>query len=275
MDLQDMYEHLTDRTPLEDVAIRWDAMPYTSEKFNRVVKAPSFRGWSDDLRTDDEVGVIVGLSKAKRGDSVLDVACGYGRHDLVLAGEYGLNVTGVDISTGLIENAMRRADEQRQRITFKVMNAVDLSWESTFDFAMIAYNSFSLFSDEDAPLVVQGIHRALRTRGRFFMDLDNKPFYVRYGRSHKSWYLWKPGGLTLQETYLHEDISVEVTRYSIFRPNAETADNFIEFKRVYSEGEIRALLAENGFRVGDIFGDWDLSALQESSPKMILVGEKQ
>ena len=87
--------------------------------------------------------------------------------------------------------------------------------------------------------------------------------------------MWAPGGLTLQETYFHEGISVEVTRYSIFRPNCETADDFMEFKRVYSEDEIHALLSENGFRVGEIFGDWDLSALKESSPEMILVGEKR
>ena len=275
MNLRDMYEHLADRTPIEDVPIRWDDLSYTSEEFNRVVRDPLFRGWSDDLPTEDEVRVIVSLMNARAGQSILDVACGYGRHDLVLAGEYGLDVTGIDISSGLIENAMRRADEQGQRITFKTMNAVDLSWEGTFDFAMIAHNSSSLFSDDDAPVVVRAIHRALRAPGRLFIDLDNRPFYVRYGRSHKEWYSWAPGGLTLQETYFHEEVAVEVTRYSIFRPNRETADDFIEFKRVYSEDEIRAVLSENGFRVGEIFGDWDLSALEEDSPKMILVGERR
>ena len=249
-------------------------MSYTSEEFNREVRGPSFIAWSDDLRTEDEVCVIVSLMNARPSQSILDVACGYGRHDLVLAGEYGLEVTGVDISPGLIENAMRRAVEQGQRVNFKVMDAVDLSWESTFDFAMIVYNSFSLFSDDDAPVVVRGIYRSLRTRGRFFIDLDNKPFYLRYGRYYKNWVSWAPGGLTLQETYYHEDISVEVNRDTIFQPDAERADEFIVFKRVYSEAEIRTVLSDNGFRVGEIFGDWDLSALEESSPKMILVGQK-
>ncbi len=156
---------------------------------------------------------------------------------------------------------------------YKIMNAVDLSWESKFDFAMVAYNSFSLFSDDDAPKVVRGVHRALRSPGSLFIDLDNKPSYVRHG-VHEHWYSWPGGGLTLQETYFHEDISVEVNRDTIFRPDTEEVDEFIAFKRVYSEDEVRALLSENGFRVGEIYGDWDLSALEASSPKMILVGEK-
>ena len=95
MNLRDMYEHLADLTPIEDVPISWDAMSYTTEEFNREIRDHSFRGWSDDLPTEDEARVIVGLVKAKRGDSVLDIACGYGRHDLILAGEYGLDVTGI------------------------------------------------------------------------------------------------------------------------------------------------------------------------------------
>ncbi len=272
MNMRDKSEYLAGRTPIEDVPIRWDAMGYTTEEFNRAVRGPSF-GWSEDLHTDDEARVIVGLVKAQRGDSVLDVACGYGRHALVLASEYGLEVTGIDISSGLIENANRRSDKQGLSITFKVMNAVDLSWESTFDFAMITYNSFSLFYDDDAPRVVHGIHRALRAPGRLFVDLDNKPSYVRTGL-HEDWYSSPAGGLTLQETYFHEDISVEVNRDTIFRPDTEKVEEFIAFKRVYAEDEIRALLSENGFRVGEIFGDWDLSTLEVSSPKMILVGEK-
>jgi hypothetical protein len=52
-------------------------------------------------------------------------------------------------------------------------------------------------------------------------------------------------------------------------------EEFIIFKRIYSQDEIVSLLSSCGFQVEAIYGGWDLSPLEESSPKMLLVGEKR
>jgi SAM-dependent methyltransferase len=214
------------------------------------------------------------LLKAQPGDSLLDVACGYGRHDLLLAIKYGLRVTGIDISPGLITAAKRLASERRVEIGYEVGHGRDLTWINEFDLAMVVCNSFPLFSPEDAPVVLKGVHHALRSEGRLFLDLGNKPFTCRYGISDTNWYTW-PGGLTLQEIYFHQDKSVEVCRDLSFKIDSDQVEEFLFIERIYSQDEICDLLASCGFRVAQIYGGWDLSPLREDSPKMILVGVKE
>ena len=148
------------------------------------------------------------------------------------------------------------------------------SGHNKFDWAMVVYNSFSLFAPEVAPVVLQRIHRSLRPSGRLFLDLDNKSFNYRYGCSDTNRCIW-PGGLTLQEVCFHADSSVEVCRDLIVRTNAEQVEEFTIFKRIYSQDEISGLLSSCGFQIDAIYGDWNLSPLEENSSKMLLVSVKK
>jgi SAM-dependent methyltransferase len=274
MTLKKIYNYLADRLPIEQIPITWNSTGYTSEAFNRWASDLNFPGWASDRPTEEETRTIVELLQARNGESLLDVACGYGRHALLFAQQYGMKVTGIDISPGLIATANRLAKEQGLEITYQVRNATDISWSNEFDLAMIASNSLSLFSQEDAPKVLLGIYRALRPAGRLFLDLDNKAFNCRYGVSDTKWHIWS-GGITLQELYFHENLSVEVCRDLTFRVDGRGAEEFIIFKRIYSPDEIKDLLLGCGLRADQIYGDWDLSYLEENSPKMLLVGEKE
>ena len=274
MTLIEIHRYLDSRLPVEQIPLTWDSTGYTSEAFNSWASDEiTFSEWTGDRPTEEEVRIIVELLKAEPGDSFLDVACGYGRHALLLAAQHDLKVTGVDISPGLITTARRLAHQQQLEITYEIGHAADISWDNEFDRAMIAYNSFSLFSPDDAPLALQRIHQALRPAGRIFLDLDNKPFNCRYGISDTSWCSW-PGGLTLEEICFHRDSSVEVFRALIFGLDAERVEEFVYFKRIYSQKEILGLLSSCGFQVDQVYGDWDLSPLRENSPKMLLAGVK-
>lgn len=274
MTLKELQKYIEGLMPIEKIPLTWDSMGYTSDSFNKWAGGQSFTGWEGDISTEEEVAVIVKLLEVKHGGSLLDVACGYGRHDLLFAGRYGLKVTGIDISPGLIENAKRFAKEQGLKIAYEVRHGRELKWQEEFDYAIIVFNSFSLFSPEDASVVLQGIHKALKRSGRLFMDLDNKPFNCRYGTSYRDWYTW-PGGLTLQEVYFHQDISVEVCRDLSLNTESNQVEEFIMFKRIYSKDDICDLLLECGFRIDKIYGGWDLSPLEQDSPKMVLVGVKE
>jgi ubiquinone/menaquinone biosynthesis C-methylase UbiE len=273
MDTKDIIDYITKLTPIEKLPVTWDAKAYTSDSFNRWASGPSFSGWANEKRTKKEVKTIAKLLKVRRGNNLLDVACGYGRHALIFSGKYGLKITGIDISTGIITAAKRLAHEKGLDIKYEVRNAADLPWHEKFDYAMIAFNTLSLFGPENAPKVLQGIHRALKQGGRLFLDLDNKPYNCRYGTHDTHWYMW-PSGFTLQELYFHENISSEIARDIIFTKDSGIDDSFIIFKRIYSVREIKKLLKDCGFLVEQIYGDWDLSPLKVKSPKMILLGIK-
>jgi D-alanine-D-alanine ligase len=269
MILQELYDYLESLIPISEIPLTWDSTGYTSESFNEWANGNSFNEWEGERPTEDEVSIMAKLLRTKHGDSLLDVACGYGRHTFLFAGLYDLNVTGIDISNGLIEVARKSAREKGLKIDFQVKRGRDLPWQDKFDHAIIAFNSFSLFSPEDARIVLKNINKALKKNGRLFMDLDNKLFNCRYGTSYKDWRI--SNGLMFQEVYFHQDISVEVCRDIHFILGPDRMTDFISFKRIYSEDEIRDLFAKFGFHIEEIYGDWDLSPLTQDSPKMILV----
>lgn len=274
MNLNDIVEYLAKRPRIENVPINWDSKAYTSDSFNKWASGPSFSGWANDSQTKKEVNAIAKLLKVKRGNTLLDVACGYGRHALIFAEKYGLKVTGTDISKGIITTAKKRGAEKGLDIKYEVRRAADLPWSNKFDYAMIAFNTLSLFGPDDAPKVLYGINRALKQGGKLFLDLDNKPYNCRYGTYATHWYMW-PSGLTLQDIYFHEDISTEINRDIIFTKDSRIEDDFIIFKRIYSSSEIKKLLRECGFQVEQIYGNWDLTPLKKSSPKMIITSAKK
>lgn len=244
------------RTPIARVPVEWDRMGYTTDFFNAWASGPGFAGWPEELRTEEEAGVIADLLGCAASGRILDVACGYGRHCLALA-RRGFRVTGVDISPGLVAAAKRIAGEAGASIECLVGDARDMRWDGGFDGALIAYNSFSLFSDADASRVLAGVRRALVPVGRFFLDLDNLPAVWPKGESFRDLSL-SPGGFKLQEVCFHADISVEVCRDLYVNLIRGRVDEFLLFKRLYDEAAIRCLLEGNGFKVGSVYGGWDL-----------------
>jgi len=261
---------LENLAPVDQIPITWDSTGYTSAAFNAEVKSADFTGWDGDLADDEEASLIVKLLGAGPGDSILDVACGYGRHDLLFAGVHGLRVTGVDIAPGLIATARRLASARGLNIDYRLQHARDMDLYAEFDYAMVGLNSFSLFSPKDAERVLGNIRHALKPNGKLFLDLDNKPHYCRYGTRQRNWYL-ASGHLVLQDIYFHHDISVETARDVALNARFDSVTQFVCFKCIYGKNEISALLESAGFRMETVRGNWDLTPLDDSSPKMILV----
>jgi ubiquinone/menaquinone biosynthesis C-methylase UbiE len=270
---KEILEYLAKRVPIENLPLNWDATGYTTEDFNQYVVTDDFKGWEGDRPDTYEVETIVKLLGVRRGETLLDIACGYGRHALLLGEKHGLSVIGIDISPGLIQAAKKRAANTKNGVSFEVMHARDIRWQDEFGHAIVVFNSFSLFSPQDAPLVLKAVNRALKPQGRLFMDLDNKPFNCRYGTRDTKWYTL-PDSLLLQDVFFHEDISVEVIRDIYFTAGTKHVEEFVCLKRIYLRQEIEELLSRNGFTISATYGDWDLSPLSNSSPKMLITARK-
>lgn len=274
MDTKRFIEHVAALTPIDQLPLDWDATGYTSTGFAAEVLSDGFDGWSGDLPDEEEVDTIAELLSPHRGDTLLDVACGYGRHALLLAEENGLNVTGIDLSPALVKKAGQFAGEKGLEARFLASHARDMAWDAEFDHVILAYNSLSVFSPKDVHRVLGSIHRALKPGAKLFLDIDNKPFYTRYGTCYRNWHV-SGDALTLQEVYFHYEQSVEVVRdITLAHCKAEPLV-FVCFKRIYSAAEVSTLLNEAGFAVRSLYGNWDLIPHSDHSPKIIILAEKE
>lgn len=99
---------------------------------------------------------------------VLDVGCGTGEHAL-LAAEFGLDATGIDMASAAIEAAKRKARDRALSARFLVWDAFDLAdLEEQFD-TVLDSGLFHIFADEDRPAFVDSLRAVIPARGRYIM----------------------------------------------------------------------------------------------------------
>jgi SAM-dependent methyltransferase len=149
-------------------------MNTTGEWWEHFFHGPWGRWQADgawDGRTKAEADFIVRALDLKAGEKVLDVACGTGRHAIVLA-DGGIEVTGIDFNASALAVAAAAARGCRPAPEFVRLDMRCLRYREQFDAAYCFWTSFGYFEDERHDLVVaKRIAEALRPGGRFLLDI--------------------------------------------------------------------------------------------------------
>ena len=202
-------------------------------------------------RTLRDVRFIEKALSPKKGARILDVCCGIGRHAIELAAK-GYRVTGVDISARYLEVAAARATRRKVKLALQRGDMRNLKYRGEFDAAILMWTSFGYFENErDNMKSLRAIHRALRSGGRFLIDLINRDWLILNFQP----YGWVEAG---------EDFVLERRHYdpALSRMHSEwvcVSDGKVERKhtnlRVYSLHELLEMLERAGFTVEAAFGD--------------------
>ncbi len=110
----------------------------------------------------DECQYIInlGLQKKAKSSTILDLGCGTGGHDLLLA-KKGYHVTGIDLSEGMIKQAIQKKNKIDSPVEFHQGDIRSIRLYKTFDlvismFAVMSYQTAN--SDFTAALVTARIH---------------------------------------------------------------------------------------------------------------------
>ncbi len=146
------------------------------EAWNRLAES-----WAERVRTGtDHVRVhlldpaTLELIADISGKRVLDAGCGEGRFARMLA-EHGARVTGIDLSTKMIELAREEENERPLGIDYHVADMADLSLLPSREFDVaVAY--LSLFDVRDYESAIREVARVLKPRGRFVFSVSHPCF---------------------------------------------------------------------------------------------------
>ena len=110
--------------------------------------------------------VLVEYADPQPGERALDVATGTGNTAFAVA-ERGAETTGVDVSTGMLGQARRRADEEGVGLRFVEGSAESLPFgDGAFDLVTARHAPHHF---RDVPRFLTEVHRVLRPGGRFVM----------------------------------------------------------------------------------------------------------
>ncbi len=117
-------------------------------------------------RTFIECFTLMELMGDPRGMAVLDVACGEGFYTRMIRQRGAARVTGIDLSSGMIDLARRQESQHRLGIDYIVGDARKLSGAEPYDLAVAAYLLNYAHNRDELQSMCDGIARSLRPGGR-------------------------------------------------------------------------------------------------------------
>jgi len=229
-------------------------------------------------RNDDEaaqcVQTILALTELNQKNpashSVLDIACGAGRHALEFS-RLGYNVTANDLSPFLLDKAKEAAQNQTLPLRLSCCDMRHIPTSGEYHLVVQLFTSFGYFEcHKDDQLVLTNAYHALQPDGWYVLDLIN-PVHLRHT-------LVAHSRRTAGELTVVEDRAIKngrITKTIQIIPTRGEPCSFSESVRLYSEREIRAMLHQAGFAIEKITGNYQGELFEEAaSPRMMLFCRK-
>lgn len=214
-----------------------------------------------------QLTALIASRTALQGRMLLDLACGPGRHSSLFR-SYGARVVGFDLSMPLLSRARHR-DGERLDLVRGDMRRLPFR-EGSFDVVANLFTSFGYFTDDrQHAAVLRGAASTLRTGGTFVLDYFNATAISRSLVPHEE------AELGDERVVVERRISPD-QRYVVKEIHlVDDGRSFVERVRLFSPMELRAMLEDVGLTVGEPLGDYEGNALTETSPRVILFGERQ
>jgi SAM-dependent methyltransferase len=222
----------------------------------------------DDERTEREVTGAWRLLRLAEGMRVADLGCGDGRHAVPLA-RRGVRVTGVDWSRPALERMARRA--ARVEVAAGMVRG-DLRLlplrDGCADAAMALFSTLGYESDERTLQMMVEARRILRAGGRLLVEVTGRDFAVRSFHTRREW-AEVQGRPVLVERWI--DLAAGEER-AVFRYDRGEGPKERHFRRrLYTPGELGALLRAAGFARVVFHGDYEGAPLTLDSPLLLAV----
>lgn len=152
-----------DKSPHKGAKILYVTEPRTAETtaiYDSI--AIDYEQKSFDLDASQDLPRFIELIPA--GGKVLDAGCGYGR-ELKYFIDNGFDSSGIDMSSGMLELARKRAPEAK----ISHMNITQLQFpDETFD-GVWCRGALHHLNREQVPAVLQGLKRVLKPNGALFV----------------------------------------------------------------------------------------------------------
>lgn len=196
--------------------------------------------------TNDEVGFLVRLLNLPEDSRILDVGCGTGRHTVGLAGK-GYNVTGVDLSPGMLAEARKAAETAHVHVQLVEGNATEMTFDNEFDAVIcLCEGALCLIGEDEDPLehdlrVLGGILTALKPGCRAVINCLNGMKKIRQ---------FSPEDVAKGDF----DPLTTVERFNLEYEDENGKGVFSSRERGYTPSEFRLLLKHVGFDIEHIWG---------------------
>lgn len=216
----------------------------------------------DHQEARDFIDKLVRNLSFPKGASLLDAACGRGRHAKHL-NQLGYDVTGIDLSKQSIDYAKKY---ENQTLNFH-QHDMRKSLNKSFDGVLNLFTSFGYFEDDDDnQQVLRAFRSHLRPGGVGVIDFLNTP--------------WVAKNLVHAEKIVKKGISFDIKRNIDERWITKEISFEVDQIKYQFKEQVRALKLEDfekwlkaeGLTIKDTYGDYQLSDYNPlSSNRLIMI----
>ncbi len=206
----------------------------------------------------------------KPEQKILDLACGFGRHSILLA-KKGYYVTGYDLSADYINQAKQEAKEAKIHAAFQRMDMRSLNISEEFDVVLSLSSSLSFYNEEINKDIFRRIYKALKPGGIFFLDQGNISWAISMDGRHGTSKL--PDGRIHNYRYAFNAKKCVLSKRSILEDKQGREESGWDI-RYYTLPELDLIFKEIGFSIAQTYGDYDNSPYHVKSIRMILISYK-
>jgi SAM-dependent methyltransferase len=220
--------------------------------------------------TAQEVAGVLALLDLRPGARVLDLACGQGRHAVILA-RLGYRVAGLDRSAALLGRAQEEARAAVVEVTWVQGDMRSLPFGQEFDACLSLFTSFGYFQDEaENEEVLQQVYGALRPGGALFLDLTNRDHQLQHACPTS----WRRHGaaIVMEETHFDPATCRSTTTFTWLEGGQ--AESITHSVRHYTAPEMKAMLRRAGLEPVALYGDMAGSTFAAGSKRLIVVARK-
>ncbi len=246
-------------------------MHWTEEFFDEYY-LKSISPITTEERTQKEVDFVMEHTGVQKESSILDLACGHGRHVLELAQRGFKNVNGLDLTHLYIQMAREKAKQLGVHAQFIEANMRDFEAFNQYNLIFSLFSSLFYFKDKRNLKILRRVYHALQRDGYFIVDHFN-PISFLQSESYKDWYLTDDDYIILDK-YSHNPISGIITdERLIITPEGQRINRVFHI-RDYTVAELRFHLEKIGFEIINVFGNFESEPYHIESPRQIFVTRK-
>ncbi|MEO1258691.1 MAG: class I SAM-dependent methyltransferase [Bacteroidota bacterium] len=212
----------------------------------------------------------------KKDTRLLELCCGTGRLTLPIAKE-GYNITGVDYTSSMLEQAKSKAFSAGLKVEFIEADIRQLDLPDKYDLIFIPFNSIHhLYKNEDLIKAFNVVKKHLKEDGSFLLDCFNPNIeYIVEGEKEQkkiAEYTTADGRKVLIKQLMRYENKTQINRiewHYYINGKFDSIQNLD--MRMFFPQELDAYLKWNGFNIIHKFGSFAEEKFNDHSQKQIFV----
>ena len=205
---------------------------------------------------------------ADRCENVLELFCGTGR---ILCYLNNANMYGIDLNENML--SLARKNLEGKNVKLLKGDARKFKIEERFCLEIIGINSLLMFPKEDRMKILKNAYQHLLKGGRLIVDIIN-PFEMVEGIVHH-------GDTKFRDNKIYTRFFVPIRKDEYWKilyfydiVENENLRRKVAEMTIYpvEKNEIVDEMKDAGFKIENVFGDYDMNEFSEYSERIIVVG---